>query len=91
MAISPPGNYNPISSQPDNIYPLGPKGREGLGKFAVPEGGVGQQLSRSHISLAAAAMDADFNRLYRCLSLRLTPQGTAASPKIPPAALRPDR
>jgi len=47
MAISPLSNYTPISSQPDNIYPLGPEGREGLGKFAVPEGGVGLQLSRT--------------------------------------------
>jgi hypothetical protein len=55
MAISPLSNYNPISSQPANIYPLGPEGREGLGKFAVPEGGVGLQLSRGYIPLAAAA------------------------------------
>jgi len=55
MAISPLSNYTPISSQPDNIYPLGPEGREGLGKFAVPEGGVGLQLSRGYIPLAAAA------------------------------------
>lgn len=91
MAISPLSNYNPISSQPDNIYRFGPEGREGLGKFAVPKGGVGLQLSRSHIPLAAAAMDSDFDHLYRCLSLGLNPQGTAASPKIPPAAPRPDR